>query len=267
MQEKYIIVPRSKNLEEYTDKCNSFLLPLEKYSVGYDAKFNIEEINTLSNNYNIYVLINKFLHKNIDEFAKIYNLFNKNIIFLVEDIGLTEIIDKERLVLYENHIESNFVSINYLNKLGITSIVLNNDLTISEINEIRDKTNSKLYYFLISRNMLLYSRRTLVNNYNKYYNLKDKDKYVITDKLSNIQLEIKDEEENSTIRTRKLYAANKYIKDLERLDYLIIDTNSMSNLELKVTLEYYNSPELINILDTDYYFLENEIEYKVGDSK
>ena len=266
---KYLIIPRSKNLTEYINRgFGSFILPLESFSIGYDAYFNIDEINELSDKNTIYVLVNKFLHRRIDEFRKLYPKFKKSIKFMIEDIGLTDVISKDRLILYENHIESNYVSINFLNLLGYKDIVLNNDLTINEINEIRDKTDSKLYFFLITRNMLLYSRRKLISNYQENYQIDKKDKrYIILEKISNIQLEINEEDDSSTIRMRKIFSGNKYIEDLEKLDYLIIDTNYMSDLELKVTLEHYNSADLVKILDTDYYFLENEIKYKVGDIK
>ncbi len=269
MCEKFLIIPRSKNLEEYTNKgFSSFILPLINYSVGYETYFNIGEINNLSEKYNIYILMNKLLHMSINEFRKEYKLFNKNIMFICEDIGLTDIIDKKRIILYENHIESNYKSINFLNSIGYNNIVLNNDLTIDEINEIRKGTKSKLYFFLITRNILFYSRRLLVSNYKNNYGINTKEKkYNLSEKVSNVLFEINEEEDSSVIRNSKLFSGNKYIDDLLKLDYLIIDTNSMSDLELKVTLEHYNDNELINILDTDYYFLENDIKYKVGDIK
>ena len=78
---------------------------------------------------------------------------------------------------------------------------------------------------------------------------------------------IREEEDSTIINNFKLFSANKYIDELLDIDYLIINTSTMSDLELKVTLEHYRDKELINILDTDYYFLENDIKYKVGDIK
>ena len=78
---------------------------------------------------------------------------------------------------------------------------------------------------------------------------------------------IREEEDSTVINNFKLFSANKYIDELLDIDYLIINTSTMSDLELKVTLEHYRDKELINILDTDYYFLENDIKYKVGDIK
>ena len=76
--------------------------------------------------------------------------------FIVEDIGLTSIIEKDRYIMYENHILSNYKAINYLNDLGYKNVVINNDLTISEIKEIINKTKSNIYYFYINKNSLMY---------------------------------------------------------------------------------------------------------------
>ncbi len=268
-EDKYLIIPRSKRLSEYTKKeFYTFALPLKGYSIGYDTYFTLEEINKYSSKFTVFVIMNKLLHRSIEEFKILYSKFNDNIKFIVEDIGLVNVIDKNRLILNENHIESNYSSINYLYKLGISSIVLNNDLTIGEINEIRKKCKSKLFFFLITRNMLMYSRRKLLTNYNKHYKIESNtNRAVIDEKVSGISLEIMEDEDASTIRMRRLYSANKYIEDMEKLDYLIIDTNTMSDIELKVTLEYYSDSRLTSILNADNYFLENEIKYKVGDIK
>lgn len=67
--------------------------------------------------------MNKFLHRKIDDFRKIYNSFNSKIKFMIEDIGLNDVIDKDRIILYENHILSNYRAINYLKKLVIIMLL------------------------------------------------------------------------------------------------------------------------------------------------
>ena len=268
-KEKLIIIPNTKNLEIFLNKSlNAFLLPLENYSIGFDEYFTIDEINKLSKKHTIYVIINKFLHKEISKFKDIYTKMDKSIKFFIEDIGLINIIDKDRIVLYENHILSNYKSINYLKTLGIENVVLNNDLTIYELEEIREKTTSKLYYFYITRNTLMHSKRALITNFKTYNNIKDNKKELNTyEKVTKTPLMFKEESGETTVLHTKIFSANKYIKNIQKLDYLIINTTSMSNLELKIVLENYDSEKLIKILDTDYYFLENDIKYKVGDLK
>ncbi len=266
-KEKYLIIPSKKELKSYEEYgFNTFILPLEDYSIGFDVYYSVDEINELSNKYEIYVIMNKFLHMNIDKFRDIYPQFNKNIKFIIEDIGLVNIIDKDRLVLYENHILSNYVAINYLSDLNINNVVINNDLTINEIKEIKEKSKSNIYYFYVAKNHLMYSRRNLVTNYNTYYNLEDKKEYKLKEEVSHKELNIKEEKDGSIVTFNKIFCASKYLDDLNDIN-LIINFSGIDSINEKMILENYNSKELCNLIDSDYYFLENEIKYKVGDLK
>ncbi len=267
MQKKeYLIIPNKKELDLYTKyNFNTFILPLDGYSIGFNVYYDVDEINNLSLKYNIYVIMNKFLHRNIEKFRKIYKNFNKNIKFIVEDIGLTDIIDRERLVLYENHILSNYKAINFLDSIGIKNVVINNDLTISELLEIQEKTNSNIYYFYIGKNSLMYSRRNLVSNYNKYYNLDNTKEYKLVEKVSKKILDIYEEEDGSVVYFDKIFCASKYI---DRLNMnLIINFTNIDSVSEKIILEEYDKTNLCDLIDSDYYFLENDIKYKVGDIK
>lgn len=263
MQKKeFIIIPNSKRLSSF--KVRKFILPLEDYSIGFDTYFTIKEINRMSEIYDITVIMNKFLHRKIDEFRKIYPLFNEKIKFMVEDIGLTDVIDKNRIILYENHIISNYRAINYLKEIGYNNVVINNDLTINEIKDIFRNTNSNLYYFYTSKNILMYSRRHLVSNFNKYYNKEETNNYKLREIVSNTFLDVKEEDE-SVIYYDKIFCASKYLKDLNM--NLIINLSNLDPITTKMIIKNYDREELCNLILCDYYFLENEIKYKVGDLK
>ncbi len=264
-KEKYLIIPNKKELELYSN-FKSFILPLKHYSIGYNVYFDVDEINELSNTYEIYVMMNKFLHMKIYDFEKIYPKFNKNIKFIVEDIGLVNIIDKDRLVLYENHILSNYKAINFLSSLNIKNVVINNDLTHYELKEIINKCESNMFYHYIAKNSIMYSRRNLVTNYNKYYNLDDTNHYELKEKVSLKVLEIKEESDGSIVRFNKIFCASKYINDIKELN-LIIDLTDIDEDTTKVIIENYNKENLCDLIDADYYFLEHDIKYKVGDLK
>ena len=264
-EEKYLIIPNKKDLKLYEKyNFNTFILPLKDYSIGFNIYYDIDEINELSKEYKIYVIINKLLHRKIDDFKKIYNLFNKNIMFIVEDIGLTNIIDKDRFIMFENHIVSNYKSVNYFKDLGYKNIVINNDLTINEIKEIINKTDSNLYYFYINKNQLMYSRRPLVSDFNEYYNLDNVNSYKLTEIISKKILDIKEEKDGTIVTYDKIFCASKYINDLKEL-YKIINFTDIDEINENMILENYNKDNLCNLIDSDYYFIENDIKYKVGD--
>lgn len=266
-KKKFIIIPNKKELKLYEEyNFNTFILPLKDYSIGFDVYFDIDEVNSFSNKHEIIVIMNKFLHMNIDNFRKIYSKFNNNIKFMIEDIGLTDIIDKNRVILYENHIISNYKAINFLKNIGYDSLVINNDLTFTEIDEIIKNTSSNLYYFYVSYNYLMYSRRALVSNYNKYFNLKNKDSYKLKEKVSNEILNIKEEKDGTIVKFDKLFCASKYLDKFNNLN-LIINFSGVDSINEKMVLENYDNKELYNLIDSDYYFLEHDIKYKVGDIK
>ena len=269
MQKKeFLIIPNNKDLYLYKKyNLNSFILPLQGFSIGYNCYFDVDEINELSKSYNIYVILNKFLHMTIYDFEKIYKKFDKKIKFIVEDIGLVNIIDRDRLILYENHILSNYKAINYLSELNIKNVVINNDLTISELKEIISKTKSNIFYHYISKNMLMYSRRNLVKNFNKYYELDENvEEYLLNESVTHKELEISDEECGSVVRYHKIFCASKYLNELNSLN-LIIDLTNINQVSVNMILENLDNEKLCDLIDSDYYFLEHDIKYKVGDIK
>ena len=266
-KKEFIILPNDKEFKLYEKyNLNAFILPLKDYSIGYQVYFDLDEINELSNKYTIYVILNKFLHRTIYEFEKLYPKFNKNIKFIVEDIGLFTIIDKSRLVLYENHILSNYKAINFLNDIDIKNVVINNDLTINELKEIIMKSKSNIYYFYTAKNMIMYSRRNLVKNFNKFFEIEGPNDYLLSETVTHKELEITDEKDGSVVRYNKIFCASKYLNDLTKFN-LIIDFNYINDISKKMILENINETNLCDLIDSDYYFLENDIKYKVGDLK
>ena len=269
MQKKeFIILPNTKDLKVYEEyNFNSFVLPLKDYSIGFNVYYTIEEINDISTKHNVYVIINKFLHMSIYDFKSIFKSFNDNIMFIVEDIGLTNIIPKNRLILYENHILSNKSAINYLGSLNISNVVINNDLTINELKCIQSECKSNMFYFYIAKNMLMYSRRALVSNFNKNFEINDEiNNYLLNEHVSKKVLEINEEDSGSIVRYNKIFCASKYLDDLKGFN-LIIDLTNINEVSTKMILENINEKNLCNLIDSDYYFLENDVKYKVGDLK
>lgn len=267
MQKKeFIILPKRKELKLYDEYgFNTFILPLKDYSIGFNVYFDVDEINKLSKSYNIYVIMNRLLHKQVYDFD--LNKFNDNIKFIIEDIGLISFIPKNRIVLYEHHILSNYKAINYLNSLDINNTVINNDLTIDELTKINNECKSNIFYFYISKNTLMYSRRALVSNFNKYYDIdSDENYYNLSEKSSLHKLTVKEEKYGSVIVNDRIFCASKYLDKLEKFN-LIINLTDIDDVSEKIILSECDSENLCNLIDSDYYFLENDIKYKVGDLK
>ncbi len=263
---KYLFIPNDRKLNIYNH--NSFILPLKGFSIGFDVCFSVQEINELSKSYNIFVIMNKFLHKkDITKIEKIIKSFGDNIKgYLIEDFGLTEFIEKEKVILYPNHIINNYTAINYISTLGFKNITVSNELTVKELVEIRKKTNSVLFYNLISKNMIMYSKRKLVSNYYENFKIDSNKKTInLSECAKGKKLIIKEENGSSVIYNYDLFCANKHLNKLSDYDYFIVNFTLLNKKEKDIVLKNFNSNKLYKLIDCDYYFLENEIKYKVKD--
>lgn len=260
----FYVIPNNKDVV-----FNNLILPLKDYSIGFDVYYTVSEINSLSKKLNISVIINKFLHK--EDIKNIINIINEleidNIKYIfVEDLGLVSLLDNDKVVVSQNHIINNYDSINYFKSLGYSNILVNNDLTINELKEIISKTSSNLFMYFISKNNLMYSKRRLLTAFSNYKNSDILKKEVITEKVSNHKLIIKEEKCGTCIFNKRIFAGNKYISELSSVNK-IVNLSNMDEFETKTILKYMDKVNLSDYIEIDDYFLDNVIPYKVGDIK
>lgn len=260
----FYVIPNNKDVV-----FNNLILPLKDYSIGFDVYYTVSEINSLSRKLNISVIINKFLHK--EDIKNIINIINEleidNIKYIfVEDLGLVSLLDNNKVVVSQNHIINNYDSINYFKSLGYSNILVNNDLTINELKEIIGKTSSNLFMYFISKNNLMYSKRRLLTAFSNYKNSDISKKEVITEKVSNHKLIIKEEKCGTCIFNKRIFAGNKYISELSSVNK-IVNLSNMDEFETKTILKYMDKVNLSDYIEIDDYFLDNVIPYKVGDIK
>ncbi len=260
----FYVIPNNKDVV-----FNNLILPLKDYSIGFDVYYTVSEINSLSRKLNISVIINKILHK--EDIKNIINIINEleidNIKYIfVEDLGLVSLLDNNKVVVSQNHIINNYDSINYFKSLGYSNILVNNDLTINELKEIISKTSSNLFMYFISKNNLMYSKRRLLTAFSNYKNSDILKKEVITEKVSNHKLIIKEEKCGTCIFNKRIFAGNKYMSELSSVNK-IVNLSNMDEFETKTILKYMDKVNLSDYIEIDDYFLDNVIPYKVGDIK
>lgn len=260
----FYVIPNNKDVV-----FNNLILPLKDYSIGFDVYYTVSKINSLSRKLNVSVIINKFLHK--EDIKNIINIINEleidNIKYIfVEDLGLVSLLDNDKVVVSQNHIINNYDSINYFKSLGYSNILVNNDLTINELKEIISKTSSNLFMYFISKNNLMYSKRRLLTAFSNYKNSDISKKEVITEKVSNHKLIIKEEKCGTCIFNKRIFAGNKYISELSSVNK-IVNLSNMDEFETKTILKYMDKVNLSDYIEIDDYFLDNVIPYKVGDIK
>ena len=178
-----LIMPDNYNqIVENVNLYDGIILSIEKFSVNSRYKINLKELKKILkiiNDKEIYISINKNIEDNeLDDL--------ENILFELNNYKINGVIYSDAAVLtYKNklkykliwgqeHLVTNYETINYYVNLGIDGAYLSSDITKEEINEIIDKTNTKIFINLFGYIPMFVSKRNIVKNYLKNFNIKSK---------------------------------------------------------------------------------------------
>ena len=255
---------------------NGFILGLEGFSICFNKTFNIEEIiDVLNNNKDkeIYVALNRpIFNYELDKY--------KEILKKLDSLGLAGIIAGDVSILTYNlntniiidqlHLNNSSNTVKHFSNNGANGIVLTNDITLDEINNIVKNNDIKTYLNVLGYSHLSTSKRSLVTNYLDTFNI---------EKKSNIHL-IKEKVEDSYYFVVEDYFGTHILngnllnllekKDLINTDYLIIDSFLIDPKEdLDVMIDAYlknDNTLLLNLKDKynmNEGFIDTRTIYKV----
>lgn len=158
-------------IEEYEKiGISNFLFAVDKLSVGYKG-FEIDEIPTDS-----YILINRVMDNQcVDYLKSVKNQLKKFKGIIYEDIAVFNTFKDTdiELIWFQNHFTTNYQSINFWLNQGCASAIISNEITEREIDEIIENANKPLILNVLGKNQVMYSRRTLLSNFNKYSGIED----------------------------------------------------------------------------------------------
>ena len=240
---------------------SNFLFPLKDYSVGYED-FSLEDIESCE--CDAYILANRLLtDDDIDEFLKLE--FPSNVKgFLIEDTGLyMELKDKGyTLINYQNHLNNNYETVNYwLDRFD--SLVISTDITLEEIEKIIDESKKPLVLYTFGYPMIMYSRRHLVTNYYREFDLGDKKEVVIKDPKKTFEFRLKETKYGTSCFANEILDARKEAKKLddEKILFYLVNAQGIEEDDvLKVILGE-------EILNTSQGFLYKKTVFRIGDLK
>lgn len=254
MKNKLVTVINKDMINDLRDiKDVEFLYPLKSFCVGYNLEFSIEEIDG-------YILVNRILEdKDLDILEKLLaNSKAKGIVF--DDLGVIEIVKDLPMIkiFLLDHIATNYESINYYLEY-VDSVIVSNDLTKEEINEILEKANKPLVVNVFGLKTLMYSRRLLLSNYAIHHNLNIERKMDATISSSKYFKII--ENDYGT----KFYAG-KYFNGLELLNCsnVLFYWYDLIDLEYDKILSLIKNNKIDDV-NSDILFLDKPTIYKVGD--
>jgi len=260
-KEKILInIENLSEIEKYKKiGINNFLFAIDYFSIGYNS-FNINDLKELE--CNKYILINRVLNSSdVDKLKSIKDelLTFDGIIF--EDIGVFNIFKdtKIKLIWNQTHFATNYSSINYFLD-NVYSVVISNELTNIEINEILKKSNKNLVLNVFGKNPIMYSRRTLLSNFNKNFNLNDIKEVILKETITNNEFNAIETEFGTFVKNNTYFNLIPYLNELsnEKIDFYLIYPDK---LEFDEILEYING----KVDGTNDGFRNKKTIYKLGD--
>lgn len=274
---KLMLMPNEKKFDYETD---AFLIGIEGLSVNMPIYFTLEEVKKIKTDKELFVCLNKNMHK--DDLCILENIlieFNslsiKGVFFY--DIGVFNIAKRLNLnfelILAQEHMNTNYESINYWYNLGINYVQLSSEISVNEIKVISENTKCKLIVPLFGYQPMFVSRRHLVKNYLDFFDLSDDSKVNYIEKEGKVY-PIVDENVTSVYTNAYMNGINEFLELGEKIDYalingFLIDSDSIKKIinlfkTVDINNVYEYNKKISNILNnTDTFFLHKETIYKV----
>lgn len=183
---KILTIPSSfEEIEKTKEKIDGFIIGIKDMCVNTNLLIDIEELDLLNklNDKDIFISLNKNMHNkdlNIvkDILIKLNDYNIKGVLYY--DVGILNIYNSldlnYDLVWSQEHLTTNYNTINFWNSFGVKYTYISSDITEEEIIEISKKSNSKLMVTLFGYLPMFVSKRHIINNYLEYFNLNDDSK-------------------------------------------------------------------------------------------
>jgi len=246
----YLVVVNNLDLIKNLKESNvTFLFPISNYAMGFETTFKITDITVDK----AFIFINRVLdNESIKALREELKSLPKNIKGIVfDDIGVLNILLEEKLdlvkILFLNHLNCNYESINSWLEY-VDSVVPSVDITDEETKEILDKTQKPLTLFTFGYVNIMYSRRTLLTNYNKNFGLNVPLTSDLEEKISHHKLRMVENAYGTVVYTGEPFN-NLKVRGYENVLYNLINTVFLS------------TEEIINIIHSDDN-LEEKYPYK-----
>ena len=233
--------------EELKYPADGYILGIDKFSYLFNKTFSINDIKKIHDNIlnkEIYVSFNKLIFNDeIDEYKK----YLKSI----DDIGLAGIIVgdiaaltynlKTSVILDQMHLNNSYCTINHYANNGVSGIVLTNDITKKEIDDITKNINILTFKQVFGYPHLSTSNRHFVSNYLKHFKIKNNSSfYKISEENSSNYYQVVEDDFGTHIlgdKVLNLLGANLNV------DYEIVDSFMIDDIKdvLKALDELLNS--------------------------
>lgn len=232
---KLLISLKNRELSKFLEFTNSFLIGLKNYSINY-FELDIDEIKELLEKYpeiELFISINKNifnedLNSLKEKLISISKLKIKGIMFY--DLSVLNLVKKLNLnidlIIHQNHLITNYNICNFYLKHQVKTAYLSTEITVSEIKEIKEKTNINLIAYLIGHPIITHSKRKLLSNYYNYLKKEPKLFNIIKEKNQLDEYYIIENDLGTNILPVKVLNGTLAFLELKNiLEYAVLDNN------------------------------------------
>lgn len=242
-----------KDINQANLNCDGVIIGIKDLSVNMPAYFNLEDISKIKNK-EIFVCLNKNMHNTdlnlLEETLNKLNNYNiKGVIFY--DAAIPNICKRLNvnydLVWNQEHMTNNYYTINFWHQNNARYTWVSNDITLRELKEIKENTSSLLMVTLFGYIPMFASKRNLIKNYLKTFNLKDESKINYIEK-ENKTYPIIDDDKGTFVYTNFILNGLKEKLELN-YDYIILNSFLIDDDKFVKVVDIFNTVNIDN-LDT-----------------
>ena len=263
-----LVLANNKDKDFYQNSlADGYIFPLEDYSMDYEVKFTIEEIESLRNiNKKCFIVINRmFFENDLDNLDKILSKIAKmnvdGVLYYDDSILELKIENNYNINLYinKNYMMTNSSTINFYHKYGVKGVVLSNEITLDEIKMIRENTKLEIMQLVIGYPVVATSRRSLNTNSGNLERLE------VIEPKSRQHYKLIEDEFGTSFISLKRFNGCKYLKDMN-LDYGIVYQDDLDNdtvNKLVEDIKTNNIKEIDELVGRNRGFLNRKTIYKV----
>ena len=262
------------SIDELKLDADGYILGFNDFCLSFEKTFSIDEIKSIVKEYSekeIFVSLNKMIFNNE---LSIY----KSILFELDKLPLKGIIIGDtaaltynlstNLIMDQLHLNNSYLTVNHYYNNGCSGIYLTNDITLEDINYIKENSNSILFKDVFCLPHLSTSKRNLITNYLKHFNIDKKDDYfyICEEKDNNYYL-IKEDKTGTHIYNAKVLNILDMLNDL-KTDYVIFDSHMINKENFKEIYNDYkkgiiDNEKINKLFDFDNGFINKKTIYKV----
>lgn len=268
------LLVKINNDNELMYSCEGYVLGVDGFSICFGKTYSLEEIKNIkeqNNNKEIFVSLNRVIFENeLETYKEILNKIDDLNLdgIIVGDIAALTYNLKTNVILDQMHLNNSYLTVKHYMNNNASGIVLTNDITLNDINEIsKQNKNSILFKQVFGLTHLSTSRRNLVTNYLKHFNLESKSKYhIIKEENKEDFYYVYEDYFGTHILNGNPINLLKYINDLS-VSYFIFDSFLINNakyaLDKFIAQDINSHDEIDKIYNSNDGFINKKTIYKV----